>query len=412
MTMFDFFFRYFLVFPKILISGHWGILIGEIVSIFFLLAYLGSYRRISVSPLIVNYYGFVFYYVLLSSIITAFHFVFFPAHSILYFVRLIILFALFLWSKAYYQKVKSDRQLVEQVYNKPFLVHFTIGLMIMIAYYSTHSPSANEIMWGYEVGLRMIPLAGLIIDFDSFFFLKAISGSGNLLSGWALAILIVNFNLEGQRPKKLAVMVAVTAVILTVSRGGFLTMALYLTYVFLRSFDFRLSIKTLVSIAVFGVALIAYFSFSEETPLPNIFNRLDITYQGGELDGSSQGRVDNYIALFKSWIGHWYYIFFGFGFDERAVWLATQQTVVESYFLQVLFCSGIIGASLLALFYLLAFVSRKKNFWFKCFWEFLIFQSFISWTITGGDFLAPHASYIFLTFLGFGFAKSLGKDSG
>jgi hypothetical protein len=409
--MFDFFFRYFLVFPKILISGHWGILIGEIVSLFFFLAFLCRRRKISTSPQILGYYGFVTYYVLGSSVIAALHFGFFPAHSVLYFARLLLLFTLFLWSFEYYQKTESDSKVIELVYNRPFIVHFIICLVIMLAYYSTHSPTANEIMWGYEVGLRMIPLAGLVIDFDSFFLLKAISGSGNLLSGWALAILIVNLNREGGRINRTVVMVAVMSVLLTVSRGGFLTMGLYLFYTFVRSFRFKISVKSFIVTLIFIAGLFAYFSFSEETPLPNIFSRLDITYQGGDLDGSSQGRLDNYVVLFNSWTRHWYYIVFGFGFDEQAVWVASQQTVIESYFLQVLFCSGLIGVSLLILFYLLAFIRRRSNFWYRCFWEFLFFQSLISWTITGGDFLAPHASYIFLTFLGFGFAKSMNESN-
>lgn len=409
--MFDFFFKYFLVFPKIVLSGHWGILIGEIVLVFYFFLYLSTRKKISVSPPLASYYLFVAYYLAGSSLIAAVYFNFLPLHSILYFVRILLCSGLFLWSVEYYKKMNSDRQIIEQIYNKPFFVHFVISAIIMITYYATHSPTKSDILWVYELGLRMIPIAGLVIDFDSFFFLKAISGSGNLLAGWALAIFIINFNSNNGGFGKRIFIVALLTILFTLSRGGFLTASIYIIYSFIRNFNFKISLRTGVAVSLSVALLFIYFSYASETPLPNMFGRLNTTYETGNLDGSSQGRLDNYVALLKSWTTHWHYVIFGFGYDEEAVLLASKQTVIESYFLQVLFCSGLIGMVLLVGFFLLSYLNRQRNFWYRCLWEFLFFQSIVSWTITGGDFLAPHATYIFMTFLGFGFAKSLAQKT-
>jgi len=102
-------------------------------------------------------------------------------------------------------------------------------------------------------------------------------------------------------------------------------------------------------------------------------------------------------------------IFFGYGFDKKGMEILTGLIVVESLFLSILVGSGIIGIFLLFLFYLHTFTYRIKNYWYKCLWEFLVFQSIIMWTITGGDFFAPHATYIILSLIGFGFAESKNK---
>ncbi len=406
--MLDFFFRYFLVFPKIQFLNHWGILIGELALLLYLFLYAPfAKEKIKLHSTIVSYYLFVIYFTLVSSSITALIFGFFPTHSILYVSRLILCFGLFVWAYNYYPKIPDNALIVRKVYNKPFYIHFAICIVIMIFYYTQYKPSANLILWGYEVGLRMIPLAGLVIDTDSFFFLKAVSGSGNLLAGWSLALLILNFNLKKTDRSQWLVVFAILTVLLTISRGGFLTMSLYFVYVYFKEFDFKISIRTLVGSIVFLTLMILYFSLSNEIPLPNIFERLTNTYDGGGFDGSTQGRLDNYIQLLSAWITKLHYIIFGFGFDENALLITANATVVESYFLEVLVCSGLIGTLLFAIFYLMIFVNRRNNFWYKCCWEFLLFQSIVQWTVTGGDFLAPHATYIFLTFMGFGLASSL-----
>lgn len=403
--MVDFLFKYFLLFPKILITGHWGILIGEIILTIYLAAYFFSKNVIRVNSPWVVYYAFITYFILLTSLIAGVAFSYVPQHAILYYVRLTLYAGVFLWAIEFYKKINSDYELVAKVFNRPFVIHFIICLVIMVLYYGTHSPSRSDILWGYEVGLRMIPLSGLVIDFDSFMFLKAISGSGNLLSGWALAILILNFNLGKNKTRTRMTLIAVSAVLLTISRGGFLTIALFLVYIFFKNFNFKVNLKPFLFATVFALGLIIYFSFSKETPLPNIFERLTDTYQTGKLDYSSQSRLDNYIALFEAWHQKIRYIVFGFGFDEGALYKASNQIIVESFFLEVLFCGGIIGLFALALFYIVAYLNRRKNYWYSSLWMFLVFQSIVSWTITGGDFFAPYATYIFMAFMGFGYAR-------
>jgi hypothetical protein len=403
--MFDFFFKYFLLFPKLQVWSHWGILIGEIVMIFYLLSYVAKRNSIRVNSGIVVYYIFTGYFVLISSLIAGFFFSYVPLHSIFYFIRLVLYLAIFLWAMEYYRKHASDNSIIKDVFNRPFTVHFIICFFIMIVYYSTHSPSTFEILWVYQLGIRMIPLAGLVIDMDSFMFLKAISGSANLLSGWALAILILNFNFGEKQGRIQIVIVAIATILLTVSRGGFLTIVIYLVYVWLKRFDFKISIKPFLIGAAFLTALILYFSLAKETPLPNIFDRLTNTYESGTLDASSQGRFDKYSVMFNAWSEKLRYVILGLGFDEEIRLMAANETIIDSFFLEVLFCSGIIGIAIFPCIYIYAFLKRKQNYWYKSLFEFLIFQSIVSWSITGGDFLAPHATYILMTFLGFGYAS-------
>ncbi|MEP2670040.1 MAG: O-antigen ligase family protein [Cyclobacteriaceae bacterium] len=404
--MFDFVFKYFLLFPKILITGHWGILIGEIFLISYLAFSAVTNKKAGRSTIVPVYFSFIAYYVFISSILASVGWGIIPTHAIFYMIRILLYLGVFIWAYDYSRRVSCENAyIVKKVFNSQFIFHFFVCLLIMVVYYVNNHPSANKIMWGYEVGLRMIPLAGLIIDFNSFFFLKAISGSGNLLSTWALAIMVLNHNLGTVKSKRLIFIICVLTVLLTVSRGGFLTLVLYIIYSQSSGIRYKVSLKSLIVLLLFVTGLIAYFSYSQENPLPNIFDRLTNTYEEGNFDGSSQGRLDNYIILLENWISHWNYILFGFGFDEETLLLATNQTVVESFFLQVLVCSGLIGIALLFIFYYCVFKYRKQNFWFKCLWEFILFQSIIQWTITGGDFLAPHALYIVLTLIGFGAAE-------
>lgn len=405
--MFDFFFKYFLLFPKILVWGHWGVLIGEIVLTLYLISYFTKREFIKINSGVLAYYAFTGYFVLLSSLVAGFFFSYIPIHAIFYFTRLVLYLALFLWAVEYSNKINSEELILRKVFNRPFSIHFIISFLIMIVYYSTHSPTTHEILWVFQVGIRMIPLAGLVIDFDSFMFLKALSGSANLLAGWALAILILNFNTEKRKERAQIVVLAIATVLLSVSRGGFLTIVLYLMYIFFKDFNFKVSTRSFLIGAAFLAVLLAYFSFSKETPLPNIFDRLTNTYESGTLDASSQGRLDKYTVLYNAWHQKLRYIIFGMGFDEETRYLAANEIVIDSFFLEVLFCGGIIGIIIFPIFYLYSFLKRRKNIWYKSLFEFLIFQSIISWSVTGGDFLAPHATFIFMTFMGFGYASEM-----
>jgi O-antigen ligase len=160
-------------------------------------------------------------------------------------------------------------------------------------------------------------------------FLKALTGSANLLSGWALAILILNFNFEKRKNTVLIVLIAITVILLSVSRGGFLTMVIFLVYVFFKEFNFKISVKPLFIGVFFLLLLLTYFLLSQKFPLPNIFERLTNTYDSGTLDSSSQLRLDKYAGLYDVWHQKLRYIVMGFGFDEEIVILNAKETVID-----------------------------------------------------------------------------------
>lgn len=405
--MVEFFFKYYLLFPKIPLSPMWGILLGEIFLLFYLPYYLFTRKKIRVPSLMFVYYAFVIWHIFISSMLSAAIVGFLPTHSSLYIFRMALYVGLFFIAFEQYDRYQLNADIVKKIYNRPFVIQFWFGALIVAVYYATHSPTTSDIMWVYEVGLRMIPNAALHIDFDSFFFLKAVQGAGNLLAGWALAILILNKNQPSLSRSTGIVWIAVGTVLLTLSRGGFLTVMLYLVYLRVMRRDYKVSYKLVAGSAVLLVGAIIYFFVAREKPLPNIFARLDITFSGNTFDSSSLSRFSNYATHMKTWLSQWYYVFIGYGFDKKGMELLTGLTVVESLFLSVLVGSGIIGFFLMTILYLSMYLKRVRNYWYRCLWEFIFFESILMWTITGGDFFAPHAAYIMMTFIGFGFAEQV-----
>jgi hypothetical protein len=407
--LFEFFFKYFLLFPKIQLGGgqddsSFGILIGEIVLSLYCLFLVLFNSRILVKLPPVILYVFILYFILISSVLQTPLTGMVPVMSALYFFRICIYIGIYVFCY-HYNTAASNEQIIQKFFISPYRLQFFLGTLIVVAYYLTHAPTLNEIMWNYNTGLRLIPFGGMAIDKDSFFFLRPIGGgSGNLLCSWSLAILILvdNFDLKKNRP---IIIIVVATVLLTLSRGGAFTIFIYIVYMLLRKNI--LSVSLLLRLAVFAaiVFLVLDYSGGKLSIISNIFSRIQGTFEGGNLDPSSMGRIKNYIDVTTPWVKSPFFILFGMGYDEGILEHYTGQSIVESFLLQVIVSSGIIGTILFILFYYAAYQLSKVNLWFDSLWKFLIFESLIQWSITGGDFFSPHVLFVIMAMFGFGYRE-------
>jgi hypothetical protein len=258
----------------------------------------------------------------------------------------------------------------------------------------------------------MIPNAGLTIDTASPpFYLKPVGGSGNLLCSWSLAVLIIVNEFQGLKANKWLLTAVIVTVLLSLSRGGAVTLALYFLYTFAVRGKMRLSIK-LLSFVVIAVLTLFFLLASNSITLPNILERFSITYEGGVFDASTQGRLVNYINLLSVWSSDFGFVLWGVGFDDTTLRLNTGEHIVESFFLQVLVCSGLIGVLVLGIYFLMAFHARVKNKWFAALWQFLLFESIVQWSVTGGDFYSQHVIFVSMTLIGFGLAENRARRKG
>lgn len=404
--MFEFFFKYFLLFPKIQLGGEdaysgFGILIGEIVLIFYLIRFLVFHRRILLNVPLAILIFFLFYFIFLSSLLNWPFADVFPLMSGIYFFRILLYVSIFIFCSNY---TEIDHKLLgNRFFITPFFLQCLGGTLIVVAYYLTHEPTMGEILWEYDTGLRLIPFAGLSINREAFFFLMPIGGgSANLLASWALGVLIQADQSKSERINFVILIVLLT-VALSMSRGGLLTIVFYLVYMSIR--DWRTGARLVLVFALFGI-IIAFFSFLTEdrnSIFENVFTRLAATFGENGLDGSTLGRLENYRSILNVWIENPFFVFFGMGYDEEIMRTYTGYSIVESFILQVLTSSGLFGFAILILFYLAVYKMSGENVWFSCLWKFLVFETILQWSITGGDFVSPHVLFIFMTFLGFGY---------
>ena len=190
----------FLLFPKVGITDRKGILIGEIVLILFgpiLAITVGSKDRFKVSSTLLLFWVLCICLMLLSSVIGGLKYQIIPFLSFFYFSR-IVLFATIFFLIRYISNRYDQDYIVKYIFIWPFIFHFIITIGIVIHYFLTHNPSLNQIMWGYDVGIRQLPLSGLTIDPSSEYFLIAKRGSHNIIASWAILILLIAITYPGR----------------------------------------------------------------------------------------------------------------------------------------------------------------------------------------------------------------------
>jgi O-antigen ligase len=253
----------------------------------------------------------------------------------------------------------------------------------------------------------MFPIAGLNINLNNLYFLEAKGGSGNLLSSWAIFVLILLTNSRYKHPyKRLCIIIAVLTPFLALSRGGSITVLLYLFFLFLTTKRISAFRKMFISLLVLLFFSVIFGVFKDNISSIPIFYRFANSISEGNIDSSTLQRFNNYGLAFQSFFSNPLHYIFGMGFDKEILTQKMQWSYIESFYLQVLFSSGLIGFALLLLFYAKIFTIRKSNELFYSLWLFIVFESIIMWSITGGDFYSPHVIFLILMTISLGREKT------
>ena len=178
-----------------------------------------------------------------------------------------------------------------------------------------------------------------------------------------------------------------------------LTLIFFIFFVFLFSKKITMKNKFIIFLIIIITIIIFNFLF-ENYNLPNVFERIFSTIENGNLDPSSKGRIENYKDFFKVWANSPFSILFGIGNDQEIYQNLVNRNLIESFYLQVLFGTGIIGCLILLYYYYNIYFKSKNNIEYKILITYIIFQSFINWSVTGGDFLSPINIFLFFSIMG------------
>jgi len=401
---------FFLLLPKIALNKQTGLMLGE------LLLFAGSASilalsggRLKFKPLILILLAFFTWFLPLSSLLNGLIYGMAPLSPMVYYIKILNYFFLFFIAYKCYEQLGFHKSL--KLFISAFIIHYIIAMGIVIAFYITHKPSIGDIMWNYETGIRAIPIAGLAIDPSSFAGLTPIGGgSSNLFVSWALAFAVLLAVIPTKiKYKNLFLFLCFLVPFAGMSRGGMLSFFIFLLYLIFLSKGISLKGKTYFFVSVVLIIfLLSVIISNTDIAIPNVFERLTQTFDSndnkGGIDPSSMGRFENYKLLFQAWSSDPLSVIFGLGMDENLMKFRTGWGLVESFFLQVLFCGGLFGVALLGLFYSLLYMNRNLNVWFKALWIFVLIESIFMWSVTGGDFYSPHVMFVIMVFLGFGYA--------
>ena len=383
--------------PKIPLTENSGILIGELM---LLIGFIFNfYKPIRLQKELVLYILFVFYLYILSSLTSGLFIGVFPIEALLFFFRFLIFIEIY---KFFERKSShlSYHDLFLKYFYYPFLFNFFISFMIFIIEFLHKNPSFSEIMWGYEVGFRLIPITGLAINFSSINIIPLNvvgGGSANVIFAFTFFNLIFSYYLNYKF--KIVLLISIIYVMLSLSRGSMLTLIFFIFFVFLFSKKITMKNKFIIFLIIIITIIIFNFLF-ENYNLPNVFERIFSTIENGNLDPSSKGRIENYKDFFKVWANSPFSILFGIGNDQEIYQNLVNRNLIESFYLQVLFGTGIIGCLILLYYYYNIYFKSKNNIEYKILITYIIFQSFINWSVTGGDFLSPINIFLFFSIMG------------
>ncbi|MDP2562089.1 O-antigen ligase family protein [Psychrobium sp. 1_MG-2023] len=389
--------HWFLVFPKLSIGGQSGILIGELFLVLILArSILFQTYKLRMNVEIKLIACLAFYYFVLSNF--SFYTEGIVLGGIIYFCKIfLIILGYGLITPISNQPYDNLNKFII----KPYFILCSISLVIFIAYKIILNPSVGEILWGYSLGARLIPMFGLGLDVINFSLAPIGGGSGNLLGSFSLITLIVICNAKSIDKRYLLIGAIFLFVFLALSRSSLITLTLYMVYFFLFK---KRKIITLLLISTLVVTVLAMFG--EQISL---VNRLTDTVTSKGLDASSMGRVINYIDGFKAWAASPWSVIWGIGSDESLLLEKVHAPLIESFYLGLLYSGGLISILFIFLFMTLIFCKRNNNIYYRYLFEYIVFQSIIQWTLAGGDFWGPVNMYILIVFLALGQQQKLRK---
>jgi hypothetical protein len=395
----------FLIFPKIPFTSRSGILVGEILLAILPLLVLLRVGKTSFSlrsdKIIYIFLIFLYIYILGGSVLAAVDISIFPANATAQYVRVLLYSQLVLLVSSNAVQGLSSNDFYRLIKNS-YLAHALLSISYYVYSYNITQPTLADIIGTAAAGARLIPMYGLTVAPNNGLLLNAVSGgSGNLLATHSLFVLILASQFEKDRKVEAIIsFFAVFSVLLAQSRGGFLTILFWLIFRgarLLHNSDKNKTMSLIYISAILSLLTLIIITLPEEL---GIFYRYQDIVSGEGLDGSSSARIENYREIMAAWINSPLSIIFGLGFDGDILERSTNWTIVESLFLSVLFCGGILAALMLLLFYLESYLIRGQTVWSSVLYKFLIFNALINWTVTGGDLLGPPSLFFVFTTIG------------
>jgi len=391
-----------LLYPKLPISEDAGILLGEILLIVFPMLCLVAPRQFRFSAiyssLFLTFLCFLSIYILFSSLFSYFITAVFPVTSLGTYIRVLLYVQISILVNALCIRDASSTHIYKLILGS-YLIHILAAVIYFAYAFHVVQPTLGDILGNASAGNRVIPFYGLTIQTNAGLPLNSFGGgSGNLLASHALFVLILASKFQRNSRLEMGLLLfTIVVLLLAQSRGGTLTILLWSIWRFRRFFLLKFSFSLMsLAIASTSVACLSFFLYYLSTDL-GLFIRFGELFAGESLDGSSKARLDNYGDVFRAWSSNLYFIMFGLGFDKEQLQLLSDWTIVESLYLSVLFCSGVLGMAFLLVFLLDSYRLRNKTIWSQTLFSFLVFNSIINWSITGGDLLgAPSLFFCFL----------------
>lgn len=403
-----------LVLPKLPLSSvgdrqnQQGILFGEILLIFSLFfnfkEVITTIRNISLNKALFIFLGVILFYVLNSSLVSGIYNGLFPSHAIFYFLRISIYLLLPIAISILYKFNSSDLFWYGLI-KKSYLFHGVLSLIVYFYYLFKFQPSFSDSLWTSEVGYRLLPMVGLAFNpFSSDFFYSIGWGSSNLLGTWSVFFTLCVIYFEKKKKNRFILYsFAFLLLLLSQTRGGLITFSLTLLFSFFILKKIRTGIITINILIFFTVVFFTFYFTSVDinNTLPIISRFLD-SYKEGSFDSSTTARFDNYFDIFRIWASNPVYVIFGIGFDDNILFNVTKWTLVESFYLSLLFSGGLTSFILFLFFGIKVYNQRNRNFWFSILFYFILLNSIINWSITGSDILSVVGLYpiIFLSSIG------------
>jgi hypothetical protein len=403
-----------LVLPKIPLSlsgdrqNQQGILIGEI---FLILSLVFNYKEIiysvnnkRISKTLLFFFSVIFFYVLNSSIVSGIYNFVFPSHALFYFLRLSIYLLLPISIWVLFKHENTDLFWYGLI-KKSYIIHGALSLTVYLYYFLKFQPSFSASLWTSEVGYRLLPMVGLAFNpLSTDIFYSIGGGSSNLLGTWTVFFtLSVIFFEKKKKNRLLLYSFSFLLLLLSQSRGGLISLVLTLFFSF---FILKKISSGFITLGILTFVLFIFFAFyfssvDLNNTLP-IISRFFDSYKEGSFDNSTTARFENYFDILKIWYSNPVYIFFGIGFDDNILFNVTKWTLVESFYLSLLFSGGLISFILFIFFGFKLYNQRKRNSWLSILFYFILLNSIINWSITGSDILSVVGLFpiIFLSTIG------------
>lgn len=398
---------FFLVLPKIPFGSaenqfqQQGFLLGEVsVLVYFVYAIVkrDNFQYFKFNRSLIYLLFFLFYFLIVSSIFSSIVGpLIIPYGSLLYFIRCLLYFLLIVPVSIIYTNCKRcDPDIFfYKLFQKSFLLHFVLSLIVFLFYNRVISPDPAESLWNANVGYRLVPLFGTTFGNSGETFIYSIGGSsGNLFATWALFVLVLVDKFEKNLFNKFFYFIVALFIILLVqSRGAFLTLSFFVLIRFISTRRLSLTNKAFYIFFLFFIS-IPFVKDIDYSSTAGLVSRLSSTFSDGEVDVSTAGRFENYTEIFSTWKSNILFVLWGIGYDSTILEYYTGWTLVESFFLSVLFSSGFFGLILFIVFLVSLYKTKMSTKWSSVLWTFIAVNCVFNWSVTGGDFLSPVVLYI------------------